>query len=86
MTPCGSSTSRHEGPVLRVSLSHGHSCANYGANEQEEVPMGSQPRGHEPAASPDLARPADIHRRETGELLRRAQAGDRAALTRSSSD
>jgi RNA polymerase sigma factor (sigma-70 family) len=49
--------------------------------------MDSQPRGHTPAVSPeaptlttDLARPAEIRRRENGELLCRAQAGERAAL------
>jgi RNA polymerase sigma factor (sigma-70 family) len=49
--------------------------------------MDSQPCGHEPAASPDvpihttnLARSAEIRRCETGELMRRVQAGERAAL------
>jgi len=49
--------------------------------------MDRQPRSHEPAASPetpipttDVAQPAEMRRRETGELLRRARAGDRTAL------
>jgi RNA polymerase sigma factor (sigma-70 family) len=56
-------------------------------NQQKEAMMDSQPCGHVPAVSPEapiptahLARPAEIRRRETGELLRRVQAGERAAL------
>lgn len=49
--------------------------------------MDSQPGGHEPAVPPeapirtaDLTRSAEVRRRETGALLRQAQAGERAAL------